>query len=332
MSITREVPKLQSESSVDFLTLIEGLPGKLVNKNGLPVPDFEGESYQVGERQLNVRTTGAHDAAKRSAVYVHGLGGASTNWTDLMFLLAPVANGYAPDLPGFGRSPLPVDQDYSLAAHTATMIRFIEDRFDEPVDLFGNSMGGAISIRIAGSRPDLVRSLTLISPAVPNLRPRPGAFQVALMAAPGVAELTRLAFGQPSPQQAVERMHSLVYKKGFAEHPLRLESQIKQAAWRMDNIDVNEPLICSARGLTRSFLPGHSENTWRFAREIQAPTLAFFGTEDILVDPRMAIPTARNINNSTVITLDTAHVAQLERPVDVARYVLEQWMEQSWIG
>ena len=38
--------------------------------------------------------------------------------------------------------------------------------------LFGNSMGGAISMIVAAAQPDLVRTLTLVSPAVPDLRPR----------------------------------------------------------------------------------------------------------------------------------------------------------------
>ncbi len=330
MSTSQVEPHVQLEGSVDYPELIKGLTERLNGTNGLPIPDYLGEQIQVGERQLNVRSTGPHDPAKRTAVYVHGLGGSATNWTDLMFLLAPIANGYAPDLPGFGRSPFPVDRDYSLAAHTATVIRFIEESFDEPVDLFGNSMGGAISIRIAGSRPDLVRSLTVVSPAVPNLRPRLGSFQVMLLSTPGVAEAMRFAFGAPSPEKVIERMQRVVYTKDFVEHPLRLETQIKDASWRMKNFNVNESLAGSARSLMRAYLPGHPENTWKFAHEIKAPTLALFGTQDLLVDPRMAIPTARNIKGSTVITLDTAHVAQLERPVDVATHVLECWMEQSW--
>ena len=38
------------------------------------------------------------------AVYVHGLAGSATNWTDLAGLLAPRAAGLSVDLPGFGLS------------------------------------------------------------------------------------------------------------------------------------------------------------------------------------------------------------------------------------
>ena len=45
------------------------------------------------------------------ALFVHGLGGAATNWTDLMALLRDRLDGVAPDLPGFGWSPPPRDGD-----------------------------------------------------------------------------------------------------------------------------------------------------------------------------------------------------------------------------
>ena len=53
-----------------------------------------------------------------------------------------------------------------------SVISLIEQRGNWPVHLIGNSLGGAVSTRVAARRPDLVRTLTLISPALPDLRPR----------------------------------------------------------------------------------------------------------------------------------------------------------------
>jgi pimeloyl-ACP methyl ester carboxylesterase len=57
---------------------------------------------------------------------------------------------------------------------TALLARWLET-FDEPVHLVGHSMGGQIAIRLAAERPDLVRSLMLVSAAgMPfRLDPRP---------------------------------------------------------------------------------------------------------------------------------------------------------------
>jgi pimeloyl-ACP methyl ester carboxylesterase len=52
------------------------------------------------------------------------------------------------------------------------VIRWIEASDRGPVHLFGNSLGGAVTVRVAGIRPDLIRTLTLISPAMPFMDPR----------------------------------------------------------------------------------------------------------------------------------------------------------------
>src|SRR5258706_15241110 len=97
----------------------------------------------------------------------------------------PGLAGEALDLPGFGHSPPPPDGDYSLDARVRAVIALIEERGNRPVHLIGNSLGGAVSTRIAARRPDLVRSLTLISPPLPDLRPRLLPMRLAPVATPG---------------------------------------------------------------------------------------------------------------------------------------------------
>src|SRR5215210_9515573 len=64
------------------------------------------------------------DAPRERALYVHGLGGASTNWTDLAALLAVRFDGYALDLPGFGRSAPP--PRYSMQRHVQAVVDVLE--------------------------------------------------------------------------------------------------------------------------------------------------------------------------------------------------------------
>ena len=151
-----------------------------------PIPSWPGELVDLGEQIVHVRSTPRGPA--ETAVYVHGLAGSATNWTDLMDELSDVATGHAVDLPGAGYSPEPPGRDYSVAAHARTVVAMIERVADRPVHLFGNSLGGAVSVRVAATRPDLVRSLTLISPALPDLLPRSGPARVALSTVPRLGE------------------------------------------------------------------------------------------------------------------------------------------------
>ena len=74
-----------------------------------PIPAWPGEFVGLGDGEVFVRTAEVGDGAE-PALFVHGFGGSSTNWTDLMHLLSTSGDGAgvvcdALDLPGFGRSP-----------------------------------------------------------------------------------------------------------------------------------------------------------------------------------------------------------------------------------
>ncbi|MDT0551406.1 alpha/beta fold hydrolase, partial [Streptomyces lonegramiae] len=118
-----------------------------------------------------------------------GLGGSSQNWSALMPLLADAVDPDAVDLPGFGDSPPPDDGNYSVTGHARAVIRLLDAEGRGSVHLFGNSLGGAVATRVAAVRPDLVRTLTLVSPALPVLRVQRSAVPTALVAVPGVARL-----------------------------------------------------------------------------------------------------------------------------------------------
>src|ERR1044072_5432484 len=118
------------------------------------------------------------------ALYLHGLGGSSQNWSALMPLLDGLVDSEALDLPGFGDSPPPDDGDYSVTGHARSVIRYLDAAERGPVHLFGNSMGGAVATRVAAVRPDLVRTLTLVSPALPETRVQRTAAPTAPLALP----------------------------------------------------------------------------------------------------------------------------------------------------
>lgn len=99
-------------------------------------------------------------------VLVHGLSGSVRWWRRNFDALAVKHTVAAVDLVGFGSNqafsattPLPP----SFPEIAALLARWISSSFDEPVHLAGHSMGGQIAVHLAGSRPDLIRSLTLIA-------------------------------------------------------------------------------------------------------------------------------------------------------------------------
>ncbi|MFB9836507.1 alpha/beta fold hydrolase [Actinoallomurus acaciae] len=282
-----------------------------------PIPAWPGELTSLGDIEVFTRTAPAHDADAEPAIFVHGLAGSASNWTDLMGLLSDELACEAIDLPGFGYSPPPPGRDYSIDAHTHAVVRLIEKRRRGPVHLFGNSLGGAISTRLAGTRPDLVKTLTLISPALPDLRPRYGPARILAATMPGFGPWAVRRFTLLSAEQRVQGTLDMCFADPTGVHPDRLMEFVEDVRRRDELTHNAEALIASSRGIVNAYV---RRSLWRYAARVTAPTLLIYGRHDRLVDPRMAARAGRVFKRARVVVLpEVGHVAQMERPEIVAR-------------
>src|SRR6266704_1878725 len=100
-------------------------------------------------------------------VLVHGLGGSHLNWAAVGSALAARARVLAPDLAGFGRTPL-AGRAATVQANRRLLDRFLDAVGDGPAILVGNSMGGLIAMLEAARRPAKVAGLVLVGPAQPR--------------------------------------------------------------------------------------------------------------------------------------------------------------------
>jgi pimeloyl-ACP methyl ester carboxylesterase len=253
------------------------------------------------------------------ALYVHGLGGSSQNWSTLMPLMDGLVDSEAVDLPGFGDSPPPDDGDYSVNGHARALIRYLDAAGRGPVHLFGNSLGGTVTTRVAAVRPDLVRTLTLVSPALPEIRVQRTAVPTALLAVPGVAGLfTRCTTGW-SAEQRVRGVMALCYGDPAMVTPEAFRHAVEEMERRLALPYIWDALTRSARGLVNAYTLGGQHGMWRQAERVLAPTLLIYGGRDQLVSYRMAQRAARAFRESRLLTLpDAGHVAMMEYPETVA--------------
>ena len=285
-------------------------------------PPWPGRTVRVAGGALHVRHTPGPEGGE-PALYLHGLGGQATNWTDLAALLAGHLDAEAVDLPGFGRSDPAAGGDYSLRGHARVVIGYLAQRGCGPVHLFGNSMGGAIAIMVAAARPDLVRTLTLISPAVPDLDPRNREERMMpLLLLPGIGRVAERRLAATDPAVRVRQVLELCYGNPSLVPPERLAEAVEDARQRAGQPWQMTAFIRSLRGLVGGYLPG-ARSLWRFAARIQAPTLVVWGDRDKLVNVRVAPRTARTIPGARLLVLPgVGHVAQMEDPLAVARAFL----------
>lgn len=124
----------------------------------LPVSSHAEMSFETGPLAIHRSRTGAGTPV----VLIHGFASDSKSWSPLAAHLKgrPLIHI---DLPGHGNSPaLRVD-------NFPDMVRVVRRAFDdlgiEKVDLIGHSLGGALALAVADTRPKSVCSLSLIAPA-----------------------------------------------------------------------------------------------------------------------------------------------------------------------
>jgi pimeloyl-ACP methyl ester carboxylesterase len=83
--------------------------------------------------------------------FIHGLGCAGEAFDDAF--TSPYMKDFsllAPDLPGFGSSPLPEGFSCSMEDHAAVCLEILRQVDHEKIHVVGHSMGGAVARRLAG--------------------------------------------------------------------------------------------------------------------------------------------------------------------------------------
>jgi pimeloyl-ACP methyl ester carboxylesterase len=298
-------------------------------------PPWPGEHVVVNGARLYVRraphpggptaSAGGDSDDREPALFVHGLAGSSTNWTDLGVMLGSELDGVALDLPGFGRSGPAPRRDYSITASAGLVIAYLEQSARGPVHLFGNSMGGAVSLRVAALRPDLVRTLTLVSPAVPDLRVRrPGTDAgMLLILVPGVSNMVQRRMDAVSPEERARGLIEVCFADPSRIPPHRMAEAVEAVREREHLPWVADAFRRSLRGLVAFYVSSGRRSAWQLMARITAPTLVVWGDQDRLVDVALAPRVARTIPNARLLVLPgVGHTAQLEDPVVTARAFL----------
>lgn len=306
------------------LTRIPWYSGPLPRTRSDYLP-WPGETISSGGALVHVRHTPG-PAHAELAVYLHGLGGSATNFTDLAGLVATRLPGMAIDLPGFGLSVPPQGFDYAPDSQVEVIAALLADRGRGPVHLVGNSMGGAVALLLAARHPQLVRSLTLLAPAMPDLRVNPRRFsdpRIALALLPLVGSRARRAMAGTPPQERAERIVRVCFADPSTVSPGRLAAAVRELTEWTARDWAGPALHASTEQLVRSWLVARSRSWWRIAAQVTVPALIVWGAADKVVSVRKAPRTAAALPRGRLFVLPrTGHVPQLERPRSVARAVL----------
>jgi len=101
-------------------------------------------------------------------LFLHGLGGSSYSWREMVEPLKPYYQVILIDFRGEGQSPKPNDKHYSIEEQAELIYQFIDEKKLRRLTLVGNSYGGAVSlllaIRLCAEKDSRLKNLILIDP------------------------------------------------------------------------------------------------------------------------------------------------------------------------
>ena len=251
-------------------------------------------------------------------VLIHGLGGSYLNWMSVGDRLAIRHRVYAPDLRGFGLTPLRLGQRATLESNQALLESFLEKVVRGPATLVGNSMGGRLALQVAANRPELVRRLVLVDPAAPN--PTMGGVDglvmvfFAALLAPMAETYLRRRSRRMGAEQIVRATLAVC-----CEDPDRIPRHVFQAHLELTRRRMQEmpwsdrALVQAARSLLK--LVFRRQAYYRILPRVQAPAMILHGARDRLVPLAAAQELVRLRPDWHLEVLDgVGHVPMLETP------------------
>ncbi len=256
---------------------------------------------EVRGHRVRVATGGrAFEPDRPLLVMLHGAGMDHTVWALVMRALAH--QGYsvlAPDLPGHGKSegPLPTSVE-EYAEWTAALIA---STGFHTAHVAGHSLGAAIALHVAATRPNLAASLVLLGTA--SAMPVHPELQSAADAGDHKAIELIMSWGL-GPQAHVGR------------HPVPGMAMRAGGTRLMESV---EPEALAADLRTSAAYAG----ALRDAAQVRCPTLLVVGTRDLMTPARNAAPLADALADVSVTTLpDAGHMMMLEDPNGVIDAIL----------
>ncbi|CAN5176369.1 hypothetical protein BH09ACT12_BH09ACT12_06080 [soil metagenome] len=235
--------------------------------------EFDGRPLRV------LRAEGEPGGAQEPQLLVHGLGGAASNWIDVISGLRRYGPVVALDLPGFGHTPADSGSALSIDGHIEFVLA-VADHLDwERFALHGNSMGGLIGALLASEHPERVDRLVLVSPALP---PR---FPLAMLPVPRATLVGMLPMVVPS--RRTHQLMRLIFTEpdGVRRALLDVMAADSRPRDEQEQVDHKRALIESTRSIAGLWLD--PRRIYRSVDAVQAPTLLLGGTADALVPARV---------------------------------------------
>lgn len=232
---------------------------------------------------------------------LHGLGGSAANWVELMPQLLERFRVVAVDLPGHaGSGRLPPGSGIGDFAAVAADVLAAETA--GPALVAGHSLGGHIALRLAQSRPDLVRGLLLASPA--GIKTTTRAVRALVVASATVRPGRWVA---PFRHRYAERSwyRRAVFRPWFVSDAAALTASATHGL--LDDVAEHVDTLTAGRAML-------ADDPRLDLGAIGCPVLVLWGARDAQLPLEDAFEYARRLRAKLRLVADCGHLVIVERP------------------
>ena len=254
---------------------------------------------------VNYIDVGTDTGDEEPVVLVHGLGGQWQNWLENIPRLALDRRVIAMDLPGFGLTPEPADEEDRLTIpRYGEYVNELCNKLGlEEVELVGNSMGGYVAAEVAIQFPERVKRLVLVSAAgISSAQTLQAPILTFGRVATAIATNTASRFRHLAARPMTRHFSLLL----VARHPRLLKPDLVYEGFMKGagKPGFDDALRASLDYDFRDRLP-----------DVKVPTLIVWGEKDSIIPVRDADEFERLIDDSRkVVMKDTGHISMAERP------------------
>jgi len=231
-----------------------------------------------------------------------GIGGSLELWSRQLEALGDSLRLIAWDYPGHGLSDT-VNRTHDPDSYAAFALDLMDALKLERVVVVGNSLGGAIALRMTGLAPDRVAGMVLASPAMTG----PEVFlPFRLMTLPLLGEVMT----KPGKLSVEQQIAALFHDPAVAT------DDVRRVVWRNVHKDGAARTLLATLRKTLT-MAGVRKSYWRRSRDLLrssiCPILFIHGTQDIVLPFQQSVDGASLARRSTVKLIEgCGHTPQIE--------------------
>lgn len=258
------------------------------------------EHVTIGHKKISYLISEPSAASVRqhplsTVVFLHAFPLQAAMWEPTLGVVPEGWRAVAPDVRGFGESPLPAGNRHGMSEMAGDVIDLL-DHLDVPrAAIVGCSMGGYVLFEMMRSAPRYVSALGLVST-------RPGADSEE---------------GRKNRQKMIDQVDS----EGVGAIAAQMITKLVGATTQANRPDLRKRLRNLIEGNTQQGIKAavaammNRVDSTPLLREIKVPTLVVAGTEDTLISPSEAEAMHRGIPNAECELIPFAgHLPNLEQP------------------